>query len=191
MKNENFYTRRMTRDEIDTAIQWAAVEGWNPGLHDADCFFSTDPNGYFIGMLDDKPVGCISAVSYDKSFGFLGFYIVSPAFRGQGYGIRIWDAGLEYLGSRNIGLDGVIDQQDNYKKSGFTLAYRNIRYQGSGTGLNDANPEVIRLSEVSFKHLIEYDNALFPASRSRFLKSWIEQPEGAALGVLRDGSLVG
>ncbi|HLA33082.1 MAG TPA: GNAT family N-acetyltransferase, partial [Pseudomonas sp.] len=30
----------MTRAEVDLAIDWAAAEGWNPGLHDADCFYA-------------------------------------------------------------------------------------------------------------------------------------------------------
>ncbi len=49
---------------MDFAIQLAAKEGWNPGLHDAECFYRTDPDGFFIGLLDEnQPVGCISAVS--------------------------------------------------------------------------------------------------------------------------------
>jgi hypothetical protein len=27
--------RRMTRGELDTLVEWAAREGWNPGLDDA------------------------------------------------------------------------------------------------------------------------------------------------------------
>ena len=35
--------RVMARPEIDTAIEWAAREGWNPGLADADAFHAADP----------------------------------------------------------------------------------------------------------------------------------------------------
>ena len=31
-------TRTMRPDEIAIAADWAAVEGWNPGLADAACF---------------------------------------------------------------------------------------------------------------------------------------------------------
>ena len=33
--------------------------------------------------------------------------------------------------ARVIGLDGVVAQQENYRKSGFELAYANIRYGGT------------------------------------------------------------
>ncbi|TAL82649.1 MAG: hypothetical protein EPN62_04105 [Candidimonas sp.] len=33
----------MRRDELDFAVGLAANEGWNPGVHDADAFFATDP----------------------------------------------------------------------------------------------------------------------------------------------------
>ena len=83
---DNTYTiRTMARPEVDLAIEWAAQEGWNPGLHDADCFYAADPSGYFVGLMDDEPIACISAVSYGETFGFIGFYIVRPEFRGRGH----------------------------------------------------------------------------------------------------------
>ena len=40
--------RPMTRAELDLAIEWAAGEGWNPGLADADAFYAADPNGFLM-----------------------------------------------------------------------------------------------------------------------------------------------
>ncbi len=116
-------------------MTWAAAEGWNPGLHDAGCFHAADRDGFLVGLLGTVPVATVSVVRYGATFGFLGLYIVQPAYRGLGYGMRIWTAGLAYLAGRNIGLDGVVAQQDNYRKSGFTFAYRNIRYRGTATGV--------------------------------------------------------
>ena len=56
----------MSRDEVqDIAANWAAQEGWNPGLDDADIFYETDNKGFLVGVLDDKPIACISVVKYD------------------------------------------------------------------------------------------------------------------------------
>ena len=39
----SFEIRTMTGAELDFAIDLAAAEGWNPGLHDADAFYAADP----------------------------------------------------------------------------------------------------------------------------------------------------
>ena len=190
MRGESYTIKIMNREQIDIAIEWAAREGWNPGLHDAECYYSVDPNGFLIGMHGHEPVATVSAIKYGDSFGFLGFYIVRPEYRGKGYGIQIWNAGLKYLEGRNIGLDGVVAQQDNYKKSGFKLACRNIRYQGMG-GDPYQDSEIIQLSKLPFETIDSYDRPFFPSDRSQFIKSWINQPDSHALGIMQKGKLAG
>ena len=128
---DNFTIRAMTRADVDRAVEWAAAEGWNPGNADAACFATVDPEGFLIGELDGAPAATISCVNYDDTFSFLGFYIVRPELRGRGHGLRIWNAAVAHAGMRTIGLDGVVAQQGNYKKSGFVHAYPNIRYGGA------------------------------------------------------------
>ena len=123
--------RTMRPDEISIAVNWAAAEGWNPSLADDACFAAVDPEGFLIGELDGAPAATVSCVNYSASFAFLGFYIVREDLRGRGYGLRIWDAAIAHAGSRVIGLDGVVAQQQNYRKSGFELADANVRYGGA------------------------------------------------------------
>ncbi len=190
--HENSYTiRKMTLQEINIAIDWAAAEGWNPGLHDADCFYAADPNGFLIGLLGDEPIAMVSAVKYGDNFGFLGFYIVKPEYRGMKYGIQIGSAGLAYLKGRTIGLDGVVAQQENYMRAGFTIAYKNIRYQGTADGYKPADSGIVRLSEIPFVDLCSYDKPFFPGNRIEFLRCWINQPQSTALGILQNGKLAG
>ena len=40
--------RPMRRPELDLALDWAAAEGWNPGLRDADAFWAADPEGFWL-----------------------------------------------------------------------------------------------------------------------------------------------
>ena len=188
---DDYQIRPMARNEVDLAVEWAAAEGWNPGLNDAECFFRTDPGGFLVGMLKGEPISVISVIRYGSSFGFLGFYIVKPEYRGRGFGIRIWNAGLERLKGRNIGLDGVVDQQDNYRQSGFRLAYRNIRYQGSGRGGPAGNGTFVLLQDLPLDMIVGYDRSFFPEDRTRFLQCWITQPGATALGMLEQDRLVG
>lgn len=185
----NFTIRRMMRSDLHYAFAWSVTEGWNIGLHDHDVFFATDPNGFFIGELDGAPVGCVSGVAYSANFGFIGIYIVAEKFRGQGYGLPLFRAALDYLGERTIGLDGVVAQQANYQRSGFRTLYRNRRYEGVGGG--EISPDCVPLAAIPFEKLDAYDRRHFPAPRPQFLRGWIAQPDSVALGVLQNGRLAG
>lgn len=189
--SDPYTVRTMTADEIDLAIDWAAAEGWNPGLADAACFRAADPDGYLVGLLDGCPVASISVVSYGDGFGFLGFYIVHPDFRGRGLGWRLWQAGMERMGSRTVGLDGVVDQQGNYAKSGFVLAHRNVRYGGTvdvGTA-----PDGLRAVETDdIERILSYDRPLFPADREAFLRCWLRPDRRVSLmATTPDGTVAG
>ncbi len=168
----------MTRAEVDLAVEWAAAEGWNPGLHDADAFHAADADGFLVGLLDDEPVAAISVVRYRDAFAFLGFYIVRPEHRGAGYGIRIWREGMARLEGCNVGLDGVVEQQGNYRQSGFAYAYGNRRYEGVGG--SEAPSGVIPATSASLDDVLAYDRLCFPAPRPDFLRVWLAQSESAA-----------
>ncbi|ESA33326.1 n-acetyltransferase gcn5 [Leptolyngbya sp. Heron Island J] len=180
----------MTRGELDIAVDWAAAEGWNPGLYDADCFYHADPTGFLMGFLDGEPLASISAIKYGDSFGFIGFYIVKPEFRGQGHGLALWHAALESLKGRNVGLDGVVAQQENYVKSGFSLAYRQIRYEGLGGGISAAS-SCTPLAALPVEKVVEYDRQFFPEVRSHFIQCWVIQPHHHAIAIVKEQTLVG
>ena len=120
----------MSPVDIDRAVEWAAAEGWNPGLSDASCFATVNPGGFIGCWLEDWMIASISVINYSPSFAFLGFYIVEAPYRGQGYGYRLWRHAVQHAGERLVGLDGVFAEQNNYRRSGFELAHRNVRYGG-------------------------------------------------------------
>lgn len=180
--------------DIGLMADWAAAEGWNPGRTDAAAFFAADPQGFLIGRLDGDPAACVSAVRYGTDFGFLGFYITRPELRGQGYGMRLWHAAMERLAGRNVGLDGVVAQQGNYRKSGFRSAWNNIRYEGTPVAGDTEPPPDVTLVDartLPFGHVAAYDRRFFPAPRDGFLAAWIAAPQRTALAAVRDGELCG
>jgi GNAT superfamily N-acetyltransferase len=180
----------MTKDELSIAVYWAAKEGWNPGLYDSEAFFVTDPKGFYVGLLDGKPIGVISAVSYGD-YGFLGLYIVKPEYRGKGYGMKLTNKALNYLKGKNIGADGVIENLKIYERINLKLKHYNARYQGAGTGIKKLNKNIVNLSKYSFEKLSSYDTKVFGFKRTRFLKAWINQPETIAFGLIAKERLRG
>ena len=183
--------RTMRPDEIAMAVNWAAAEGWNPGLADDACFASVDPEGFLIGELDGGPAAIVSCVNYGTSFAFLGFYIVREELRGRGYGLQIWNAAIAHAGARVVGLDGVVGQQENYKKSGFELAYPNIRYGGTVGKLDAPQTGVAPLAEIPLAAVVASDATVFPAPRTAFWHAWIGSPGHDGRALLRDGELAG
>lgn len=168
----------MRAAELPLALDWAAAEGWNPGLADAACFLAADPEGFLVAELGGEPVGCVSAVRYGEGFGFLGFYIVRPAFRGQGHGPALWRAAMARLRPGVVGLDGVVAQHANYRRSGFDLLHRNIRYAAAAPlapTLADA-PAALDAAAVPFAAIAAFDRRHFPAAREAFLRCWISAP---------------
>jgi ribosomal protein S18 acetylase RimI-like enzyme len=182
--------RAMTLPELEMVLEWAAAEGWNPGLSDAASFHAADPGGFLLGTLDGEPVASIFAVRYGSGFGFIGGYIVRPAFRGKGYGMQIWRAGMALLAGRNVALDGVPAQQANYARSGFRLAHRNVRYEGRGSTL-PAPSRVLPLGAQDIDELVAYDRAFFPDDREAFMRCWLQQLGSVTLGVREGGALLG
>ncbi|MFF4173081.1 GNAT family N-acetyltransferase [Streptomyces sp. NPDC001744] len=180
-----------TPQEWALVRSWAAEEGWNPGLSDATAFFAQDPGGFFLGRVDGEPVSAISVVTYDDAYAFLGFYLVRPGLRGLGHGLATWRAALAHAGDRTVGLDGVPAQQDNYRRSGFTTAYRTARYVGE-VPVPDAPPAgVVAAGRVDPAVLAAYDRACHHADRPRFLSSWLTTPGHRALVRIVDGRPAG
>ena len=193
-----FVIRRMVRSEVDFAVGLARDEGWNPGLADAEAFWQADPQGFFLGLLEGRPVATISAVGYGgdghgPKFGFIGLYIVVPELRGRGLGLKLWNHALGTLTAPVIGLDAVVAQQDTYRSCGFELAMRNCRYEGrfGGKDAGAMPPGLLPLKDFPLAEVLAYDRRAFPAPREAFLRAWLDAPGHTALGLLRGGALAG
>jgi hypothetical protein len=187
MSVDSFNVRVMGAQDLALALDWAAAEGWNPGLADAACFAAVDPEGFLLGEIAGLPAATIWVVNYDEQFAFLGGYIVRRDIRGRGYGVRLWQSGVAHGAGRTIGLDGVVAQQDNYKKSGFALAYRNVRYGGRVGASNSS--DTIALATIPLATIAADDATVFPAARPAFLRAWLNAPGHVGRALLRDGRL--
>lgn len=168
--------RTMSLSELETVLGWAKDEGWNPGVSDASAFFAADPGGFFLADVDGTPAASISVVNHDDHHAFLGLYICKPKFRGQGIGFALWNAALNHAGTRAVTLEGVVEQQSNYARSGFKLLGKTVRYSGKVTGeLAGADlaspgdmPWLLRADQTSAGHTRNsYSEAWFANTDSR------------------------
>lgn len=177
--------RTATQADVVLMLDWAADEGWNPGLDDAMAFYAADPQGFFVAEVDGAQVAAISVVNHSDSFAFLGLYLCLPAFRNKGIGYGLWRHAIAHAGGRTVGLDGVPAQEANYAKSGFELADRTRRLAGTVVGpaqlLPFASPE-------DFAALAQLDAAANGVTRPRFLEEWLRPVPSRVSVVLHDGA---
>lgn len=187
----DYQIESMTQGDVATTIEWAAREGWNPGLADAACFFEADPNGFFKGVLDGETVATGSAVCYDESYAFCGLYIVAPEHRSKGYGLALTKARLAYCGDRNVGIDGVLENVKIYERIGYEAFYENCRFHGEAKAVGAIAPAIIDLGPTSLATIRAYDRQCFPAHRDAFLNAWLGQQEARTVAFVEDGAVKG
>ncbi|AJE47106.1 GNAT family N-acetyltransferase [Celeribacter indicus] len=161
--------RRATAVEVAQMLDWAAEEGWNPGLDDAAAFRASDPEGFFVAELDGRAVAAISVVNHSDDFAFLGLYLCRPGFRGRGIGFALWTHALAHAGRRTVGLDGVAAQEANYATSGFVRAGRTRRLCGR---LPAAGPHLPREPAHDPAAIARLDRAATGVARPAFLREW-------------------
>ena len=186
----------MSQEDLVIVSEWAASEGWNPGLEDAAVFFATDPRGFWMGVVKNEPVAAISIVRHSPLFAFVGFYICRPAWRGRGYGYALWRAvfAASIQPNMTIGLDGVVAQQANYEKSGFRFAHLTQRYEGNvdaGSMLISAKTRVVDMARDE-QALQELDRRIQGGlSREAFVKHWFQNSATRQTLVLQNQSDTG
>ncbi len=187
--------QKLNLDEVKTLVEWAETEGWNPGPYDADVYFQTDPDGFYGYFYDGNMIGGGSIVSYNKEFGFMGFFIVKPEYRSHGIGKKLWYQRRDTLLSRlnkgaSIGMDGVIAMQLFYKKGGFEILFRDERYEKIGEEFK-IGKNISPIIDDDFDSILSYDKQCFGFSRPQFLKPWLKLPENKTFKYIEEGKLKG
>lgn len=184
-------TRAMDQTELRAVLSWASDEGWNPGVSDAEAFHAADPDGFFLTSIERTPVAAVSVVNHDDKNAFLGLYICRPEWRGQGLGMATWQHALEHAGARSIGLDGVPDQESNYRASGFVKTGSSLRHEGRVEGRRSLDVRSAMATDT--EALIRLDAQANGFARPKFMTAWLsEVTEKRATRVLeRNGGVCG
>jgi GNAT superfamily N-acetyltransferase len=187
--------RQLDLEGVKTLVRWAEGEGWNPGPYDADVFYATDPGGFYGFYHDGELVAGGSIVSYGGEFGFMGLFIVKPAFRSAGMGRRLWYQRRDTLLLRlndgaPIGMDGVIAMQPFYAKGGFNIAFRDERYVRTGAAFA-VDDNISPIGDDDVGQVLAYDKTCFGYARPQFMAPWLQLPGNRTFKCMANGKLAG
>lgn len=186
---------RLTFADLETLVDWARNEGWNPGPHDAEVFWATDPDAFWGFRHDGKLIAGGALVSYAGLFGFMGLFIVHPDHRSNGLGRELWYKRRDLLLSRlddgaTIGMDGVVDMQPFYAKGGFEIAYRDERHEKLGRHF-ELDRNITPIQPTDIEAILAYDHQCFGFPRPQFLQPWLRVPQTRAFKYTAEGDIRG
>ncbi|MBM7068664.1 GNAT family N-acetyltransferase [Actibacterium sp. 188UL27-1] len=181
--------RHATLAELALILDWAAAEGWNPGLDDANAFYAADREGFFVAVDQVyHPVAAISVVNHNDDFAFLGLYIVRQEYRGKGIGLALWSHAIAHAGPSCVGLDGVEAQQQNYITSGFTKVGRTTRYSGQVEQVDDIH--VSPADPHDIPKLIAQETTASGTAKHAYLTAWFTQTDHCVTLVCKEGEAI-
>jgi ribosomal protein S18 acetylase RimI-like enzyme len=100
--------RRFEPDDLDFADSQKSREGWAASRDQFELYLEHDPDGCFVAMAGDQPVGMLMTTCFGPS-GWIGNLIVEPDHRGRGIGRALMEHGLDRLrgrGATTVRLEG-------------------------------------------------------------------------------------
>ncbi len=192
---KDFHLQKLDLTHVQTLVRWAKDEGWNPGPHDAEAFYAADPDGFYGYIIKGELMAGGSIVSYNGKFGFMGFFIVKPEYRGKGIGQKLWferrDKLIERLDQGAvIGMDGVVTMQPFYQRGGFKIAFRDVRYACQGSN-QIVDPYISAIQAEDYPLIREMDTLCFGYDRWPFLSAWLKLPNLRAFKMVINKRLLG
>jgi ribosomal protein S18 acetylase RimI-like enzyme len=163
--------------ECADAILKSAFGGTSSRLFDLQMNRQIQPDGWFLALQQERPVGIVGATNYG-AYAYVGMMGVHREAQRQGVGLALMQFLLGWLDRQQVPLT-VLDAsqagQPMYEKLGFVPYDETLSFQHIG-GFPSARPlaHVELLSVQELDALVEFDSDIFGANRSKVLQVLLE-----------------
>ena len=189
--------RSLSEDDLESAdaILRSAFKSSDSRLADLHLYRKVQPDGWFLALQDNTPVGVVGATIY-QTFAHVGMMAVHPRVQRQGVGLALMQHLLAWLDGQRVPcvlLDASAAGQPLYEKLGF-VAYRqvDVLQRRTGSSFHTPAPQVEPISMRDLDELVEFDTAIFGADRGRVLQALLTTfPERAFMLRSEMGQITG
>ncbi len=163
--------RSMTDNDIAAGLVLCRASGWNQLARDWEILLHLSPDGCHVATINNKVIGTVTAIRYEKFFSWIGMVQVDPALRGQGTGMQLLDEALHVLqNEETIKLDATLAGRKLYLKLNFVDEYHLSRMS---TIVPTKEPMVSIARPVQKKDITtiaNFDREIFGADRQSLLE---------------------
>jgi GNAT superfamily N-acetyltransferase len=164
--------RLMTPGDIPEAQRIRHKAGWNQTDADWQRFLDLSPGGCFAACEAERVLGTVTALPYEKRFGWIGMLLVDSESRGRGIGTQLLNRSIHWLTSQGIEtlkLDATPMGHPLYLQLGFVDEYAIERWERAGRADSIRLPEISSVSNPEVERICEWDREVFGADRSSLL----------------------
>lgn len=165
--------RTMHPRDIAAGLLLCRAAGWNQVARDWEIFLHLSPNNCFVATKDEKVVGTVTTILYQKFFSWIGMVLVDPAYQRQGIGMQLLKEALKILRhEETVKLDATPAGREVYLKLNFADEYRFSRMV---INLIETKLEVTAARPLPYhdlKETAEFDLKIFGADRQPLLE-WL------------------
>ena len=197
--SNSFHIRALEDSDVSMVTYWSRNEGFSPGLGDVSIYKNTDKQGLWIGCLDDFPIGCIAGVKYNSLYGFIGLFIVDKAYRGNGYGVKLWGHVINNLSNVCcLGIEAAPDRISDYQEWGFKPSSKTTRWIIDVKDISQKNEILSHLNEdycllegnqIPRNIIQNYDANKENTPRPHFISDWLSHKLGTVLAIVNTKGL--
>ena len=187
----NFLIRQASAKDLDFVTHRAVMEGRPIGPYDNPSAFAFNPQGFLIGEVNGKPVGCINSITYPNHSSFVGRVLVDEQHRHKGYGQKLLTTSFESLDKNyTIGGDTIPAFKPLLQSLGFETFWNTYiamlclgRVARILSKVQNPSGIVIQpIHKVNPVKLFEYDSMVFGTSRQTLIKELIPAPGHGSIG---------
>ena len=188
----NFLIRQASAKDLDFVTRRAVMEGQPIGPYDNPSAFAFNPQGFLIGEINGKPVGCINSITYPNHSSFVGRVLVDEQHRCKGYGQKLLTTSFESLDKNyTIGGDTLPAFKPLLQSLGFETFWNTYNIAMLSLDRvarilsNVQNPSGIVIQpihKVNSLKLFEYDSMVFGTSRQTLIKELMTAPGHGSIG---------
>jgi GNAT superfamily N-acetyltransferase len=184
--------RPMRPADLQLGLRLTRQAGWNQTESDWLRFMDLQPQGCFVGELDEVPVGTTTTCIFGD-VAWVAMVLVDVNARRKGVATALLNHALDFLEKqevKTIRLDATAAGQPVYEKLGFTPEYRLARYEGIALQTGP-QPHVTPAATSLFAEIVAFDHRMTGTHRGKLLTRLFEESPHAVHVLCQDGQLEG